>query len=90
MQSFCKYLNEFYVPSDRTLNRAHFKFRINYRLIIVRCKSTKLTPILPRSLYFSFISRCLKFRQPDSCSQADQQTAANLVQVEAVTTEAQC
>ena len=46
------------------------------------------TPILPRSLYF-FI-RCLKFWPPDSCSQADQQTAVNLVQVEAATTEAQC
>ena len=28
-----------------------------------------------------FIIRCLKFRQPDSCSRADQQSAANLVQV---------
>ena len=46
------------------------------------------TPILPRSLYF-FVIRCLKFWQPDSCLRADQQTAANLVQVEAETTEAQ-
>ena len=68
--------------------RAHLKLRINYRLIILRCRSTELQ-FFPRSLYF-FIIRCLKFWQPDSCSQADQQTAVNLVQVEAATTEAQC
>ena len=57
MQSCChKYLDEFHVPSDRILNRAWLrvglKFRINYRLIIVRCRSTKLQFFLVVCIFF--------------------------------------
>ena len=91
MQSCChKYLDEFHVPSDRILNRAWLhvglKFRINYRLIIVRCRSTKLQFFLVVCIFF-FVIRCLKFWRPDSCSRTDQQAVANLVHVEAAPTE---
>ena len=59
MQSCChKYLDEFHVPSDRILNRAWLrvglKFRINYRLIIVRCRSTKLQFFLVVCIFFCY------------------------------------